>query len=250
MLAHSVKFFLALFIVLFALPLTAQALLHMTRDKPASWSEADWSSTGRLPQAHDHKPAMVRIFAARTGRWRGIFAVHTWIVVKDRGGDYQRFDVVAWGTPLRINNYAPDGRWFSNLPTTVFAADGAQAEALIGPIRAAVQAYPFAGHGQYRVWPGPNSNTFVACVLAQTPQIKTTLPPTAIGKDFPCQNETLAPTATRSGYKLNFGGYGGMTLGWIEGFEINILGAVAGIDVRRPALKLPGFGRLGLSALN
>ncbi|MFC7554960.1 hypothetical protein ACFQU7_26130 [Pseudoroseomonas wenyumeiae] len=36
-----------------------------------------------------------------------------------------------------------------------------------------------------------------------------------------------------------------MTLAWVEGIEINILGAVAGLDLRRPALKLPGLGRLG-----
>lgn len=39
-----------------------------------------------------------------------------------------------------------------------------------------------------------------------------------------------------------------MTIGWVEGVEINFLGAVLGIDVRRPALKLPGLGRLGLPA--
>ena len=39
--------------------------------------------------------------------------------------------------------------------------------------------------------------------------------------------------------------YGGVTLGWTEGIEVNILGAVAGLDIRRPALKLPGFGRIG-----
>lgn len=33
-----------------------------------------------------------------------------------------------------------------------------------------------------------------------------------------------------------------MTIGWVEGVEINFLGAVLGIDVRRPALKLPGLG--------
>ena len=38
----------------------------------------------------------------------------------------------------------------------------------------------------------------------------------------------------------------GLTLGWVEGIEINILGAVLGIDLRRPAIKLPGLGRIGL----
>ena len=38
----------------------------------------------------------------------------------------------------------------------------------------------------------------------------------------------------------------GLTLGWVEGVEVNILGAVAGLDIRRPAVKLPGFGRVGI----
>ena len=45
---------------------------------------------------------------------------------------------------------------------------------------------------------------------------------------------------------LSLGGYAGLTLGWVEGVEVNLLGAVAGFDLRRSALKLPGLGRLGL----
>ena len=36
-------------------------------------------------------------------------------------------------------------------------------------------------------------------------------------------------------------GYTGVTVGWVEGVEVNILGAVAGVDLRRPAPKLPGL---------
>jgi hypothetical protein len=39
-----------------------------------------------------------------------------------------------------------------------------------------------------------------------------------------------------------------MTVGWVEGFELNFFGAVIGFDVRRPALKLPGLGRFGVAA--
>jgi hypothetical protein len=35
-------------------------------------------------------------------------------------------------------------------------------------------------------------------------------------------------------------------LGWIEGVEINVLGLVAGLDLRHPGMKLPGFGRIGV----
>ena len=37
--------------------------------------------------------------------------------------------------------------------------------AAIPRMEAAVKAYPFADDGSYRLWPGPNSNTFVATVL-------------------------------------------------------------------------------------
>jgi hypothetical protein len=36
-------------------------------------------------------------------------------------------------------------------------------------------------------------------------------------------------------------------IGWVEGLEINLLGAVAGLDWRRPAIKLPAIGRIGIS---
>jgi hypothetical protein len=34
--------------------------------------------------------------------------------------------------------------------------------------------------------------------------------------------------------------------GWDEGLELNLLGLTFGVDVRRPALKLPAIGRLGM----
>ena len=40
-----------------------------------------------------------------------------------------------------------------------------------------------------------------------------------------------------------------LSLGWVEGIELNFFGAVLGIDLRRPAIKLPGLGRIGLSAV-
>ena len=50
-----------------------------------------------------------------------------------------------------------------------------------------------------------------------------------------------------TGIQFNLGGYFGLAIGWVEGLEVNLLGAVAGLDVRRPAIKLPGLGRLGFS---
>ena len=35
----------------------------------------------------------------------------------------------------------------------------------------------------------------------------------------------------------------------VEGVEVNVLGLVAGLDIRRPAVKLPGFGRIGIGTI-
>lgn len=235
------------FMLLFAFPLGVYALLQwQNADWSRSWRNADWSSTGTIPLAADHPEAMVRIYAARVGRWRGIFAVHSWIVLKEAGENYERFDKVGWGSPIRRNAYPPDGRWFGNEPEIVFTVSGRQAEALIPKIRAAIEAYPYHGYGDYNVWPGPNSNSFVASVVAAVPETGIALPPTAIGKDFPVDGRWFGWAPSQTGVRLSLGGYGGVTLAWVEGIELNIMGAVAGLDLQRPGIKLPGFGRIGI----
>ena len=128
----------------------------------------------------------------------------------------------------------------------VFATDGDAAAALIPRVQAAIQGYALRNHGDYRAWPGPNSNTFVAAIIDAVPEIRAALPPTAIGKDFPYDGRWLRRAPSATGLRLTIGGYLGVTLAWVEGVEVNILGAVAGLDLRRPAIKLPGLGRLGM----
>jgi len=218
-------------------------------DRSVDWQSADRSSAGLLPQPAAHPEALVRVFAARTVRWRGIFAVHSWLVVKERNAPrYTRYDYTAWGEPIRVNGFAADGRWFGDLPQVLGSADGAAAERMIPRITAAIENYKLRSYGDYRAWPGPNSNTFVAAVLAAVPELQVALPPTAIGKDFPWSGEAFGWTPSGTGLRATLGGYFGLTVGWVEGVEVNFLGAVFGIDVRRPALKLPGIGRLGNGA--
>ena len=245
---RTARFTLLSFALLFALPLGAHALVQWHEvDWTRSWSNADWSSTGTLPPAAAHPEAMVRIYAARVGRWRGIFAVHSWIVFKEpNAGAYERYDKVGWGRPIRHNGYAPDGRWYGNDPEVVFEATGTEAEHLIPKLREAVESYPYALAGDYHVWPGPNSNTFTAYVVSRVPEMAVALPPTAIGKDFPIDGDWVGLAPSRTGFRVSLDGYAGLTLAWVEGVEINILGAIAGLDIRRPGIKLPGFGRIGI----
>jgi Protein of unknown function (DUF3750) len=244
-----IKIALLAFVLLFLVPLVISAVLHALDDRVKEWRTADRSSAGLLPPADADQGAVVRIFSARTVRWRGIIATHSWIVVKEANAPaYSRFDCTAWGEPIWIDRFVPDGRWFGRMPEVIFAADGASAERMIPRIRAAISGYAFREIGDYRVWPGPNSNTFVATVMSAVPEISAMLPPTAIGKDFPVDGRWIGMTPSGSGIRINLRGYAGLTVGWVEGIEVNILGAVAGVDFRRPALKLPGLGRLGAVA--
>jgi len=245
---HALKIVLLVLILFFG-SLGTHALWWVLRDElDRDWSSADWSSARLLPRPAAAPQAMIRVYAARTGRWRGIFAHHSWIVVKDKGAArYVRYDKVGWGSPVRTDAWPADARWFGHEPQLILAVEGAEAERLIPRVRRAVADYPYVGYSDYRAWPGPNSNTFIAHVLARVPELHAALPPTAIGKDWRPGGAILGLTPSRTGVQLSLGGYAGLALGWIEGLEVNLLGLVAGLDLRRPALKLPGWGRIGLS---
>jgi hypothetical protein len=237
-------------LVVFALPIAARAGLYAVADHPRSWRDANWSTTGLLPPATDDPPARVLVFAARAGGWRSIFAVHTWIVVKPANApSYTRYDVMGFGQPVRVNLHAPDAFWFSGAPSLVADIRGDDAARAIPAIQAAVNSYPYAGYGSYRVWPGPNSNTFTATVLRAAPELAVAMPPEAVGRDFRADGSFFGATASRTGFEVNIYGLIGAKLGWVEGVEVDFLGLVAGLDLRHLALKIPGFGRLGLDGV-
>lgn len=236
-------------LALFLLPIAARAALFAYSGGPTRWSDADWSSIGSIPAAREHPAARVLIMSGKTGGWKGVVAVHSWAVIKRANArSWTRYDVVGWGTPLRTNGWAPDGRWFGDAPKVVADVSGAEAEAIIPKIEAAVQSYAYRHAGDYTIWPGPNSNSFIAAILRAAPELGATLPPNAIGRDF--RDRFYAGlTDSRTGVELNLWGYAGVKLGWVEGLEVNLLGLVTGLDIRSPAIKLPGFGRIGIDSV-
>jgi hypothetical protein len=236
-------------LALFLLPVAARAALFAYAHGPMSWRDADWSSTGSLPRATDYKPARVLVMSGQTGGWKGAVAVHSWVVLKrENARTWTRYDVVGWGSPVRTNGWAPDGRWYGNMPTVLADISGAEAAALIPPIEQAVKEYQFANYGDYRIWPGPNSNTFVAAVLRAAPELGVTMPPNAIGRDYR-PYPYVGWTDSGTGVEASLWGVLGVKLGWVEGIELNVIGLVAGLDIRHPALKLPGFGRIGFQSV-
>jgi hypothetical protein len=233
-------------LALFLVPIGARAVRFAASDAPRSWHQADWSSTGMLPPAAEYEPARVIVFTGQAGSWKGVFAVHSWIVLKHEGdAQWTRYDVVGWGSPVRLNHRAPDGLWYGNAPVAVADVSGAPAGKLIPKIEAAVKSYAYGRRGDYRVWPGPNSNSFVAAVLRAVPELGVALPANAVGRDYR-EGFYAGLTDSGTGVELNVNGFAAFKLGWVEGVEVGLLGLVAGLDLRHPGLKLPGYGRIGL----
>ncbi|HSG63715.1 MAG TPA: DUF3750 domain-containing protein [Gammaproteobacteria bacterium] len=234
--------------VLIAAAATGVALTVASALTAEDWRTASREPVGLAPAPGETPEAVVQVYAARAVRWRGYFGVHTWIAAKPpRAEAYTVYEVNGWrlrrsGSAVVASSRPPDGRWFGNAPTVIAELRGAPAERVLDRLDAAVARYPYPD--RYRVWPGPNSNTFTAHVLRELPELAADLPPTAIGKDFIGTRLTaLAPSGT--GYQLSLMGAAGILAAVQEGIELNVLGLTFGIDALTPALKLPMVGRVG-----
>ena len=212
-----------------------------------SWASAPRHSAGIAPDpAQLSQIAIVQVYAAPTYGWRGHFAVHPWIIYKRRGETtYTRYDVVGWRAPRVVQrNYAvPDGLWYGSIPELLVDHRGDGVDAMINAIEAAIASYPYAD--QYRSYPGPNSNTFLAHIGRHVPALKLDLPANAIGKDYRTLANPVGTSSSGSGLQVSLLGLLGVSVGWQEGLEFNVLGLNFGVDLVAPALRLPFLGRLG-----
>jgi hypothetical protein len=121
---------------------------------------------------------------------------------------------------------------------------GPEAEAVIAALPAAVASYPYPT--TYQVWPGPNSNTFIAHIGREIPGLRLALPGNAIGKDFTGWN-LVASAPSGTGFQISLAGIVGVMLAGKEGLEVNVLGLVFGANPLNLAITLPSVGRLPAS---
>ncbi len=231
--------------------LVGPAYLIVTGDRMSmSWSAARNDSANLAPSPLEVKESIVQVYAARVWGWRGAVAVHTWISVKPTNADeYTVYQVIGWRarygqTPLVIREDVPDRHWYGNPPEILVDLRGDGVDEIINKIHKASIAYPFAH--EYRMWPGPNSNTYVAWVARQVPELRLDLPPTAIGKDWLGGASIVAKAPSGTGYQFSLLGVLGVTVGIEEGLEFNIGGTHFGIDPLDLAIRLPGWGNVKL----
>jgi len=214
------------------------------------WRTASREPVGLAPDPADVKEAMVQVYGARTIGAKGLFGVHTWVAVKQTDApQWTVYEVMGWRLRWSENvvvsaQRQPDRRWYGAEPELYAERRGAGVDAMIARIEQAVQAYPYAA--EYRVWPGPNSNTFTAWISRAVPELELDLPATAIGKDY-LGSSIFATAPSGSGVQLSLGGLLGVAVSTIDGVEVNLLGLNFGISPG--GLKLPLIGNIGARSL-
>lgn len=213
------------------------------------WRTADRSSAGIAPVPSETREAVVSVWAARAFNWRGLFAVHTWVATKpENASHYRVHQVLGWrgrggGKVVVSSRDLPDRFWYGQPPRLVKELRGPAAESAIPKVLEAVETYPFSH--EYRLWPGPNSNTFTAYVARQVPELGVELPAIAIGKDYLEDGRLVVATPNGRGFQISAFGLAGVLVGIEEGIELNVLGLVFGVDPLGLAIKLPAIGRIG-----
>ena len=178
--------------ILLALVLTGPLLVSCGTNK--DWRTARRDSSGIAPDPSSTKEPIVLVFGADAWGWRGWFAIHTWIAVKRTGEDfYTVYDVVGWRSyrnksVMRVSRDIPDRYWYGAKPRLLQHHHGAGTEQLIDAIDKAAREYPWKD--TYKAFPGPNSNTFVAWIARQVPDLDLQLPFSAIGSGYAEQAKT------------------------------------------------------------
>jgi Protein of unknown function (DUF3750) len=216
------------------------------------WGERDFDDVavaGLAPGPEDNGQAIVQVYAARSYEpLPRLVAVHTWLAYRRAGEarytvhEAHRFRPHLSGRAVRTcEKVHPDRRWHGAEPTLLFELRGAAAAQAIEEIDTAVSTY----RDGYRLWPGPNSNTLIAELVRSADALQVDLPATAIGKDFLPGWRVVARAPSGTGWQVSLGGALGLLVAIEEGIEINLLGAVFGLDLNPPAFKLPIVGRLG-----
>jgi hypothetical protein len=178
---------------------------------------------------------------------KGLFGVHTWIAVKPTDApSWTVYEIIGWrlrwsDTALVIRERQPDAPWFGSQAELYGEKRGEGVDEIIARIDKLARAYPYAN--TYTLWPGPNSNTFVAWIARQVPELQADLPATAVGKDY-LGSKFVSTAPSGTGFQFTLAGLLGIAAGPVEGFELNILGLNFGVS--GSGVKLPVAGRVSL----
>ncbi len=173
----------------FTIAVTMLVVLSLASLWVTSWAlEPQPFGTAQAPDPLDYQDAIIQVYGADVWGFRGNFAIHTWIATKARGAaDYQVYQVIGWRlrrgrSVVSITEGNPARPWYGSSAILLHEIRGDEAQALIDPVHDAALSYPF--DREYKMWPGPNSNSFTAWIGLEVPGLDLDLPVKAIGQSW------------------------------------------------------------------
>jgi len=196
------------------------------------------------------EPWIVAVKSARLpfDRWYSAFAHHSWIDVKHGGPDaWRRIEIRSRRSGVGITPIGDDEArgdvWHERRPVHLLGAiTGEAARRVAQRIEEAAVARAELYRDGYRLWPGPNSNTFVADLVREFGELSCVFDPNAIGKDYPGWIDAGA-TASKTGLRVDTP-IVGAALALQEGVELHLFGLTLGVCAWPPGISLPFLPRL------
>ena len=213
-----------------------------------SSSERDWRTAGRpesygqAPVATMHAEAIVQVYASRTFGWRGAFADPPWLAAKPAApiANALRSHGLEPARGRRRSSSrrrAPDAEWYGSTPRVIRDVRGADDEDCHR--RAARRRGVVRLCRHLPRSPGPNSKPS-SRIWPRDSRAPAPEPAVDRHRQGLPAGRTLPRRAKRHRMQLSW--RAGRAAG-DEGFELNVLGLVTGVDLRDPALRSPASAR-------
>jgi len=198
-------------------------------------------------------PWLVLVKSARlpdAAPWPTRFAHHTWLDVK-LGSEamWWRAEIASSESgvvflPIDASR-ARDDTWYSRRGVRLLATiEGEPARRVAEALPRLCKELDARYADGYLRWPGPNSNTFVADLARELPDLAFVFDANAIGKDWPGWFDA-GVTSSRTGLHLDTP-IAGAALGLRDGVELHALGLTLAVRLWPPSLALPFLPELPL----
>ena len=169
--------------------------------------------------------------------WVARFATHSWVDYRpDVNSAWRRIEIVNKNSGLLHHTISDEQayakkRWGERV-RVLSRSDGKKNPYFVRDIMAFARGYDAS---VYRVWPGPNSNTFAERLLRQVDGASAQLNHNAVGKEH---GFYVGKTAGGTGVELQTP-LVGAAVGLHEGVELSLLGLSGGVSFYPFAIKIP-----------
>ncbi len=188
--------------------------------------------------------------------WFTQFAQHTWIDVHNKGkNDWVRYEMGRLGSGV-IRQHIKPAEFYENKRyddrdvriIKVITRDRAEEAAnLLPTVTESLDVYY---KENYRVWPGPNSNTLIRDIGNKIPALATKLHHNAVGKDF-VTNGIIDFGITPSGRGLYLDTIiTGLEIGAEPEIQLHLLGLTFGFSLFPPSINIPFIPEISWQELN